>query len=379
MRGGSWVGYSEVMRGRPLQLLVLVAALASSISVLAGAGEAHAAEAGRVLVIGGGAGFRDAVGVVLTPWKLSVLPADMPPPRGVMPRAAEEARALGQRFNAVGVVWVAAEDHEYALFIYDAKTEQIVSRALDKGPPFDAPTAASHALSVKSLLRASTVAPPEERLGAVAPPVAPPPPQGATGTDEPRLVPTDPGSPPAPDLGTSLPPFEAPLLRAELGGAARIVADSPDVRLGAGLSLWPDANRRIGVGLEAQFGPGLGITQDRFTGRFSEVGVATNVRYRIPLARRFDVVPRVGLGLHATQIQGVVVSNAEPADESRVDGSVDIGATLDAAVARSFRLGVDLGASYMLRYQRYTVAGAQVLELHPLSLGIGLRLSTGLL
>jgi len=329
-----------------------------------------AAEAGRVLVIGGGSAFRDAVSVVLTPWKLSVLPADMPAPRGVMPRAADEARALGQRFNAVGVVWVSAEDNAYALFIYDAKTEQVASRALDRGPPFDAPTAASHALSVKSLLRSSTVAPPEERLGATASP-PPPPEHGPVLTAPPSSEPDV-----RPQTTT---PLEEPLLRAELGGGARLVTDSPDARVSAGVSLWPDARRRFGVGLEGQFGPGLSVTQDRFAGRFSEIGVATNARYRLPLSRRFDIVPRAGLGLHATSIQGVVAQTLESADQARVDGSVDLGLTLDVAVARSMRVGLDLGVSYMLRYQRYLVQNASVLELRPFSGGIGLRLSTGLL
>ncbi len=286
-----------------------------------------------------------------------------------MPRAADEARALGQRFNAVGVVWVSSEDREFALFIYDAKTDQIVSRALDRGPPFDAPTAASHALSVKSLLRASTVAPPEERIGAPAP--APP---HDTGLER-----TEPSHDDVEHAASSAQPFEAPLLRAELAGGARVVADSPDARLAAGVSLWPDARRRFGIGVEAQVGPGLSIAQDRFTGRFSEVGVATNARFRLPLSRRLDLVPRAGLGLHATQIQGVVVKTSEAADESRLDGSLDLGATLDLAVARSMRVGLDLNASYMLRFQRYLVQNASVLELRPLSGGLALRLSTGLL
>ncbi len=90
-------------------------------------------------------------------------------------------------------------------------------------------------------------------------------------------------------------------------------------------------------------------------------------------------MPRAGLGLHATQIQGVVVNTSEAADESRLDGSLDLGATLDLAVARSFRLGFDVNAACMLRFQRYLVQEASVLELRPLSLGLGLRLSTGLL
>jgi hypothetical protein len=349
-------------------------------AALCGARRSSAAEAGRVLVIGGGTTFRDAVSTALNPWNLQVLPVEMPPPRGVMPRAADEARALGQRFNATGVVWVSSEDREYALWIYDAKTEQLVSRAISNAPPFDAPTAAAFALSVKTLLRASTVAPIEERIGAgaaphpspSAPPTSSPPPPTPEG--EPHQPP-----PPPPDkieAPASLEP--PPFLRGEISGGARAVASNVDARFGVGASVWPGAERRIGVGAEVLFGPGLSVTGDRFSGRFSEIGVAPNVRYRISLARRVELVPRLGMTVHATQIQGVVIATTQPTDQSRVDASADLGLGLDFVATRSLRVGLDLGASAMLRYQRYLVAGSSVFELQPIQGSVGLRLSSGL-
>jgi hypothetical protein len=337
------------------------------------ASSASAAEAGRVLVIGGGGTFRDAVAVALNPWNLQVLPADMPAPRGVMPRAAEESRAIGLRFNAVGVVWVSSEDHEHALWIYDAKTEQIVSRAIPTPPPFDAPTAAAFALSVKSLLRASTVAPPEERIGAS---VAREP--SSTDTSHPRpLVPSE-GEPDhvAPQAPTT---FAPPFLRGEITGAARAIADRVDARVGAGASIWFGDKRRIGVGLEGDFGPGLSVSADRFAGRFNEIGVAPSARYRVPLGRRLDLVPRAGMSFDAPQNKGVVVQTAQAVDESRLDGSLDLGLTIDFAITPALRAGLDLSTSYMLRFQRYLVSDASVFELQPLQGNIGLRLSAGLL
>jgi hypothetical protein len=356
-------------------------ALAFLVALL-GARASPAAEAGRVIVIGGGATFRDAVSTALNPWNLQVLPVEISPPRGVMPRAADEARALGQRFNATGVVWVSSEDREYALWIYDAKTEQLVSHAIASPPPFDAPTAAAFALSVKTLLRASTVAPPEERIGAgAAPPshaapVSTPPQPSSTPTPsetEAHAQPT-----PPPDATEPTKPESPPLLRGEISASARAIASDVDARFGVGASVWPGAERRIGIGADFLFGPGLSVNADRFSGRFSEFGVSPNVRYRVSLGRRFEIVPRLGMSIHATQIQGVVVATVQPADQSRVDGSADVGLGLDFVATRSLRVGLDLGASAMLRFQRYLVAGNSVFDLQPVQGTAGLRVSTGL-
>jgi hypothetical protein len=342
----------------------LLVAAATSLLLFASS-SALAADGKRVVVIGGGPSFRDAMGVALSAWDLKIVPVETPPPRPVMPRAASEAKAIAQRWNATGLVWVATDADEPSLWIYDASTDQVVSRAIGTPPPFDAPTAASAALSVKTLLRSSTVAPVEERIGAPSPPPAapaPPPPSPA-----PAEAPL-PSAPPA-----------SPWLRAEIGGAARAIGGDVDSRVTAGASAWLDASRRVGLGLAVQLGPGLGVEAPRFTGRWGEVTLTPSVRAHVPVGRHLELEPRVGVGLHATSIDGVAVRTAKPASTSRFDGSLDAGLAADLVVSPTFHVGLEAAGSLLLRYQRYLVENDSVFELAPLQGYVGLRLVTGLL
>ena len=334
-----------------------------------------------VLVIGGGTQFRDAMKVALSPWHLRVVPLDTAPPRPVMPRAADEARALAQQHGATGLVWVAVEESEPSLWVYDAATDQVVSRKTSTAPPFDAPTAAAAALTVKTLLRASTVAPVEERLGAAAPSAASeasaaPAATPAAGPDSASGSTSD----EAHDRAASeRAPRPDALLRAELGVQGRTLASTIDARIGAGASVWLGPQRRLGLAIDASFGPGLSVSEARFSGRFSEVGVAPSIRLRLPISRRLALEPRVGSSLHATSIDGVAVLSARPASTSRLDGSIDAALALDVLVTPTLGLAVDGGVSAMLRYQRYIVESESIFELRPVQGFLGLRLTTSLL
>ncbi|MBS2018315.1 MAG: hypothetical protein JST00_35930 [Deltaproteobacteria bacterium] len=346
---------------------VLSSALASAMLLC---GVPARAEGGAVVVIGGGPPFRDAIGVSLSAWNLRVVSVDGAVPRPQMPAAADEARAIAQREGAAGVVWVSLEKNESSLWVFDASTDQLVTRRLGATPPFDPPTAASAALTVKSLLRASTVAPPAERLGAVASPAPAP---------EPAPAPQEPQRPEHGERATPLEGRLPPGLRAEIGGAARVVASDIDTRGALGLGVWLGEQRRVGLGASVSFGPGLGIAEDRFRGRFSEVGVAPSARLRIPIGSTFAFEPRLGMALHLTTIDGVAVLTSRAASRSRVDASLDAGAVLDVVATPTLTLGLDVGISVMLRYQRYLVESVSVLDLAPVQGSLGLRLTTSLL
>ncbi len=378
-----------------LRAVAIASVLATSVGTVATRANAETAPpAHAVLVIGGGAQFRDAMKIALSPWQLRVVPVDSAPPRPVMPRAADEARALAQQYGATGLVWVAMEQSEPSLWVYDAATDQVVTRKTSTAPPFDAPTAAAAALTVKTLLRASTVAPVEERLGAPAGPPGPPGPPGAPSAESGWPLPNDVqsartsqsqregqvGDDEARDRAASeTPPRPDALVRAELEVQGRTLANTIDTRVSAGGSVWLGAQRRLGLAIDASFGPGLSVTEARFSGRFSEVGVAPSIRLRLPISRRFVLEPRVGTSLHATSIDGVAVLAARPASTSRIDGSIDAALALDILVTPTLGLAVDGGVSAMLRYQRYIVESESIFELRPVQGFLGLRLTTSLL
>lgn len=328
---------------------------------------AHA-ERKAVVVIGGGRAFKDALTTALEPWHLEIVAGDAPAPKAAMPRAQTEAKAIAERLGASGVVWISAADDERALFVFDGETDLVISQSLASTLPFDPPSAAAAALSVKTLLRSSHVAPVSERIGAEAAP--PPPPPAPTASEPPRVPDADVAPRPREEL---LPP-----IRIELGGGARAIADDVDARIDAGASVFFGPARRWGVGLVVHGGPGLGVDGDRFRGRFDELAASPSLRLRLPLGGPIVLEPRAGVTLHATSIDGVAVATARAAKESRLDGSVDAGAVLDVMVGRATSVGLALDAAYVLRWQRYLVDGASVLELHPFQAAVGLRLATAL-
>ncbi|MDB4936238.1 MAG: hypothetical protein JWP87_3210 [Labilithrix sp.] len=373
MRERSWLGYVDRMKSRVLPVAWLLASLFLPSTARA---ETH-----PVLVIGGGAPFRDALTVALSPWDLRVVPLDSAPPRPVMPRAADEARALARDAGASGVVWVAQDQSEPSLWVYDASTDQVVTRKIATAPPFDAPTAAAAALSVKTLLRSSTVAPPAERIGApVSPPSAP---AASPSPSPPSPVPPSTRSYAdangAAEASTRVAPMTDAALRVELEGAGRAVASQVDARLGAGLSAWIGARRNVGLAVAGTFGPGLSIDAARFSGRFVEVAVSPSARFRLPVGRHFVLEPRLGMSLHSTSIDGVAVLTARTASTSRLDASVDGALAFEALATRTVGIAVDVGATAMLRYQRYIVESDAIFELHPVQAFVGLRLTTSLL
>jgi hypothetical protein len=355
MREGSSLGYVDGMTRRVLTAAALLVTFFSCLTARA--------EGRPVLVIGGGPSFRDAMTVALSPWDLRVVPLDAPPPRPSMPRAADEARALVARSGASGLVWVATDEGEPSLWVYDASTDQVVTRRISTPPPFDAPTAAAAALSVKTLLRSSTVAPREERLGAlpVQASVAPPD-VDASAADR-----------------AASGAFARTALRAELEGAGRAIASQLDARASLGVSAWVGARRDVGFALALSFGPGLSVDAARFSGRFAEVGVSPSARLRVPFGERFVLEPRVGMSVHGTSIDGVAVLTARPASASRLDASLDAAVALELVPTRTFGVALDVGASAMLRYQRYVVESDDIFELHPVQAFLGLRLTTSLL
>lgn len=341
----------------------------AALCVFAFASPARAASR-DVVVIGGGSAFQNAVTVALSAWELHVVSAEATAPSPEQPRASREARAIADRHaQAAGVVWVGtSHDNEHALFIYDRETDQLVSRPLSQGPPFDAPSAASAALSVKTLLRSSTVAPPSERIGAETAPAPSPPPSPSR-------------APAAPEGEASSPipsPVEDPRVMLEVGGSARAVAGRVDARIGAGATYWLDASRRVGVALVGHAGPGLAIDAPRFRGRFDELSLSPSLRLRVPLTPQLRLEPRAGMTLHGTRIDGVAMTTAEPATRDRLDASLSAGIVLEIALSRMTRLGLDLEGAWVMRYQRYLVSAEQVFELDPLQGSAGLRLAVGL-
>lgn len=357
MRASFSIRYADRVRGvRRFALVALLGCLVWSKSA--------DARQRDVVLVGADAALHRAVENALVSWDLHVARVDDVPPSAAMPLAGREARLLARRYEATGVVWLVDSGEGHALFVYDAESDQVVTRALVRGPPFDPPSAAAAALSVKTLLRSSMVAPPSERLGAEART----PPEVEARTSERTDA----------DLGARERPASPARINVELSGAARLIANTTDSRIGAGVSVFFGPRSRWGVGLAARGGLGVDVSAPRFQGTFRETSLSPSLRLQAPLSALVRVEPRMGMTLHGTSIEGVVADPPRVARESRIDGSVDVGGVIDFELARGVRVGLELEASYLLRYQRYLVQSDAAFELLAIQGSLGLRLALGL-
>jgi hypothetical protein len=286
-----------------------------------------------------------AVTVALSSWDIDVTAADVDSPGADLAAAGPRADALARSLGADAVAWVEPTGQGAILLVYDVDTKQLDSRVLDAPPPFDDARAAAVALSLKTVLRSSVVAPETERFGAKPPPPAPPPPD---------------------------------MLRVELLGGARFVPTKLVApRGGVAVSFWPRfLGGRVGVGLEASTDLGANVSNAAFAGSFEDVGYAATLRARPVLSQRFVLEPSLRFALHDSEIEGTVHSTGAPIEVDYPDFA--LGAGLAGEVRFGFfGIGVYAVGDYLLRYQKYVARGLTVLSGYPWLAEGGLRASIG--
>jgi hypothetical protein len=333
----------------------LALALAGMAAVL-GRVTPAAAEPERVVLAGMPENLADATDTVLVPWRIELVRvAEIP--AADQAQARRDVEALTARTRAGAVVWLAPPAQSPALWVYDASSRRLLSRPLPSAPPYDDPTAASVALSIKTLLRHSSVAPPAER---VAPPPAPPP--------------------PAP------PPAQPRPYTAEARAALRLSrADTGDwryePRLGLGITWWPAfLPGRHGLGFQVELGPGLLVQKSGFRGRFHDVTATLAVRRDIALpwaGERVSAVPVLGAGLHVVRLSGEQQPQSQPVRTSRLVPSVAAGVDVYARISRIARIGVALHGALTTRTEDYEIMerSVAVAPVFLISAGIGLLVS----
>ena len=109
-----------------------------------------------------------AISLSLSVWDVETIPSDAPPPQSSQPEAVEGASSIARQLRVEAVVWMSSTDGGSLVWVFDARAGDVTTRMLADKPPFDSAAAAAVALSVKTVLRASVVAPPAERFGARA-------------------------------------------------------------------------------------------------------------------------------------------------------------------------------------------------------------------
>lgn len=311
-----------------------------------------------------------AVRAALEPWSLQIVTAAGPTPGATAPLTNELAREIARTKRVDAVVWISEHEQSYALWIYDVSTDHVVTRPLSRPPPFDEPTAAAVALSVKTLLRYSTTAPESERFGAVPRSVTPATPAPPTAIALPAIP-----KPTAVQRETiDAPYFEVESVAALRGGRTNPSAYEP--RLGLGVAWWPSAGWFAGT-VGVSIGTGIEVNNKLFQGRMIDPEATLAARTRSRIGRGLQLSAAVGPALHITLLDGTVLSEEHRAQVWRVAPSLRGELQADWRFTRWLRLGARGAGFLMLATQRYTVENEAVLTVSRLAFDVGLVLGVG--
>ncbi len=318
------------MRKWALRLLLALAALSVATSARA--------TPRRIAVLQPDGELIRALVLALSPWGVTPIRSEAPPPQGSAPEALRTASDVAHELLVEAVVWVSTSEQGALLWVFDAHTGEITTRLLTQKPPFDSATAAAVALSVKTVLRSSQIAPPEERL-AVPPPPPPPP--------EPRVDPT---------------------LALQLGGGVQLVRPGRLALRGELAALvWIAAARRLGVGVYGATGPELRLEEPSFRGRYREDELGGTVRLRVLRTPRTSMTLALGGAAHFSTLRGTLLRDAWPRTVRRLNGSLDAEASASFEVVGGVYLGAALGGAYFPRYRRYLVEGTPIFSPWPVA------------
>jgi hypothetical protein len=307
-------------------LLALVAALAASPTAASGG-------APRVAVLEPDGELLRAVALALAPWGLETVRSDTALPVASQPEAVQMASRVAEQLDVQALVWITRAQSGSALWVFDASAGDVTVRMLAETPPFDSAAAAAVALSVKTVLRTSSVAPPEERLGS---------------TPEP------------PDVRRSA-ALEA---GAGYGWVAR---DALDLRLKFAGVAWLTSAQNLGVSFAVASGPGLPIDNPDFRGRYRELTASGEARLRLVRIPGFTANIALGAAVHWAALEGTLARDAREVDVDRVNASLELATAINVDVAGPVYLGACARGGYFPRYRRYLVAGTPVFSPWPLA------------
>lgn len=325
---------------RVTRRITRLASLLVSIGLLAPLAPARAQDV-RVVLATEDRELLVALESALAPWGVLVRTVD-DELGATMPGSADRGRAMAEAHGAAAVVWISLTEEGPALWTYDRASDRVASRRLPSAPPFDDATAVAVALSIKTLLRHSTVAPPGERLE-VSPPDA------------------------------------LSRVRLELGGGARAFATSPadvEPRGSLALSLWPAP--AIGLALGARTGSGIGIASSALAGRLLSIDVHGGVRARWAPIPVFDLGLALELGAAIEVLDGTVLTSGRTLTSVEVDPVLTLAAEVGLRPADPIRLGLRVGAQGTPRTRSYLVRGQEVIDTEAVRLVLELVLEVPL-
>ena len=319
----------------------LAAALLACMVLLA-AGIAQTESQRRIVVLQPDQELLRAVSLALSPWGVETIRSDAPPPPPSQPEAVQVASRLAHELGVEAVVWVSSTERGSLLWVFDAHAGDITTRIMAETPPFDSAASASVALSIKTVLRASVVAPPAEQFGArSSAPLVP-----ASRADR--------------------------VFAIELGAGGYWVSKQQSMlRFDLAAVAWIAAERRFGVTLDLSSGPSLEIDEPRFRGRYREVVAAGKASCRLVHEPDVSAALAFGGALHWSTVEGQLLASSLERSVSRLNASLDLETSLSLRISRATYLGASIAVAYSPAYRRYLVEGGPIFSPSPVAFGLG--------
>jgi hypothetical protein len=319
--------------------------------VLLTAASARSEDQSRIVVLQPDDELFRAISLSLSPWNVETTRSDASP-LALQPEAVEGVSHLASELGVEAVVWISSAERGSLLWVFDARSGDFAVRTLAEMPPFDSAQAAAVALSVKTLLRSSAVAPPAERLGA-----APPAPAERLGAQPPAAS----KEPPRADAGFAL----------ELGaGGYWLAKRQAELMIQLAAVAWIPSARRLGGTLSLSLGPGFRIEDARYLGHYREFVVGGRMRYRLLHEPRMSASVSLGGALHFTTLEGTLVERSVESKVSRMNPSLDLETSLSVYVTRAMYLGASAGVAYSPTHRRYLVEGEPLFSPWPAAVGV---------
>ena len=365
---------------RSIQLGSLVAAMVCA----AWAGVAHAAPVGvgvraspKVVVLSGHPTLDRAIRRTLAPWSMRLEVVSARSPGSSMPISAVRARVLAEELAADALVWISESADGAALWVHDARTDSLTARATPT-PPFDMPTAAALALSVKTVLRGAGLGPagPDEGGEEASAPAPAPTAWPARGLEprEPSPAPTASGAdserPPPREIDwVALPD---PTWQLVIHGAVRVGAFEPaedGARYGVQLrwSPWAQSSspwRGSWFGLDAETSTPWVVSKPEFQGEYWDIAPGLCAGMMRAISKVVQLGVYVTGSLHFVSLSGTLTSTSRYTSISTQSPSLLVRPEL------GFRLGnvtflLQPGIGTFLQRQAYRRADVEFLETQP--------------
>jgi len=339
----------------------------------------------KVVLFAGYPGLERALRKALVPWRMRVEVSDREAPGASMPRSSVRSRQLSEELGADALVWISTGPDGTALWVEDARTANLTTRAI-ADPPFGEPLAAALALSVKTILASSGFAPPESdeapsdtRAPAdeLATPINPEPSDASRAQAEPVQEDASAAAPQpvVPRAPEARPPAPEPAVTAQLVlfGGARFGAFQPaetGARYGLELRWFPRATsenwqRFLWAAGSVETSTPWTLSRSNFRGQYWEFAPALALGMAGTAAGGLHLGGSFQFALHWVAISGTRLDDGAKVETSKYSPAIaarpEVGWRFGSAT-----LLLQPAFGYFSRRQLYVKSGSTILRTQPI-------------